>query len=108
MAGRLALLVGSILFSLVVLELGARVLLMAQYDPMVWWESQLASEQRHITEGVLRCGRDAGLEVLDTFEPLSKAEPKTLYGLWHMNDAGNKLIAALVAAAIAPTIKTGH
>ncbi|MBN9088870.1 MAG: hypothetical protein J0J01_18340 [Reyranella sp.] len=79
---------------------GARVLLMAQYDPVVWQDPKFAAEQRRLTAGVLRCGQRAGLGVLDTFEPLARAEPKHLYGLWHMNDAGNRLIAALVAAAL--------
>jgi len=80
---------------------GARVLVMAQYDPMVWREPRFADEQRRITQAVLGCARRAGLDVLDTFEPLSKAEPKGLYDRWHMNDAGNKLIASLVATALA-------
>lgn len=81
---------------------GARVLLMAQYDPVVWQDPKFAAEQRRITQGVLRCGQQAGLAVLDTFETLSKApDPKKLYGLWHMNDAGNALIAKQVAGAIA-------
>jgi len=79
---------------------GARVLLLAQYDPVVWREPKFAGEQRRITEGVLRCGRQAGLAVLDTFDPLSKLEAERLYSVWHMNDAGNQVIAALVAAAL--------
>lgn len=83
---------------------GARVLLMAQYDPVVWQDPKFADEQRRMVDGVLRCGRQAGLAVLDTFEALSRSEPKSLYGRWHMNDAGNRLIAGLVAAAL----PTGH
>jgi hypothetical protein len=79
---------------------GARVLVMAQYDPVVWQDAAFAAEQRRIAEGVLGCARRAGLEVLDTFDALARAEPKGLYGLWHMNDAGNRLIASLVAAAL--------
>jgi hypothetical protein len=79
---------------------GARVLLMAQYDPVVWQDARFAAEQRRLTEGVLRCGRHVGLTVLDTFDALAKAEPRHLYGLWHMNDKGNRLIASLVAAAL--------
>ena len=79
---------------------GARVLLMAQYDPVVWQDARFAAEQRRLAEAVLRCGRRAGLAVLDTFEPLARAEPRQLYGLWHMNDAGNRLVASLVAAAL--------
>ena len=83
---------------------GARVLLMAQYDPVAWQAPKFADEQHRMAEGVLRCGRQAGLAVLDTFEALSRSEPKSLYGRWHMNDAGNRLIAGLVAGAL----PTGH
>jgi hypothetical protein len=80
---------------------GARVLLLAQYDPVVWQDATFAAEQRRLTDGVLRCGRQAGLEVLDTFDALAKSpDPRKLYGLWHMNDRGNALIAASVAAAL--------
>jgi hypothetical protein len=79
---------------------GARVLLMAQYDPVVWQDPNAATEQRRLTQAVLNCGRQAGLDVLDTFDALAQAQPTRLYGLWHMNDAGNTLIASLVAAAI--------
>jgi len=80
---------------------GARVLLMAQYDPVVWQKPEFAAEQHRLTQGVLRCGKQAGLDVLDTFDAMSKATPTSLYGLWHMNDAGNKLVASLIASAIA-------
>jgi hypothetical protein len=80
---------------------GARVLLLAQYDPVVWQDPKFAAEQRRIVQGVLGCAQRGGLDVLDTFDALAKSDPKMLYGLWHMNDTGNRLIAALVAAAIA-------
>ena len=82
---------------------GARVLLVAQYDPVVWQDAGFAAEQRRLTAGVLHCGRRAGLAVLDTFDAVAQAEPKHLYGVWHMNDAGNRLIAALVASALSGT-----
>jgi hypothetical protein len=69
---------------------------------VVWQDARFAAEQRRLTEGVLRCGRQAGLEVLDTFDALAKSpDPRALYGLWHMNDRGNTLIASSVAAALA-------
>jgi hypothetical protein len=80
---------------------GARVLVMAQYDPVVWREPKFADEQRRITHGVLACARQAGLDVLDTFDAVAEADPRVLYGQWHMNAAGNGLIARLVAGAIA-------
>lgn len=84
---------------------GIPVLVMAEYDPMVWREAKFATEQRRVTEGVLKCARARGLAVLDTFDALATAAgkdgPQSLYGLWHMNDRGNDVIAALVASALA-------
>lgn len=83
---------------------GARILIVAQYDPMVWQDARFAAEQRRLTEGVLACSRRQGLDVLDSFDALvangGKGKPATLYGLWHMNDAGNLLVAGLIAAAL--------
>lgn len=83
---------------------GAPVLVVAQYDPYVWQNARFAAEQRRLTKGVLDCSRQQGLEVLDTFDALAasggKGSPRSLYGEWHMNDAGNRLTAELVAAAL--------
>jgi lysophospholipase L1-like esterase len=83
---------------------GARILVVAQYDPVVWQDARFAAEQRRLTRGVLQCSREHGLDVLDSFDALAandgKGKPATLYGLWHMNDAGNLLIARLIAAAL--------
>jgi hypothetical protein len=36
--------------------------------------------------------------VIDTFEALAAAaNPRQLYGQWHMNEPGNRLIAKLIA-----------
>lgn len=83
---------------------GARVLVVAQYDPYVWRDAGFAAEQRRLTKGVLDCSRQQGLDVLDTFDALAanggKGSPRSLYGEWHMNGAGNRLTAGLVAAAL--------
>jgi lysophospholipase L1-like esterase len=83
---------------------GAPVLLVAQYDPYVWKDPAFAAEQRQATKGLLDCARARGLRVLDTFDAMAAARtaggPLGLYGLWHMNDAGNGFIASLVAAAL--------
>jgi len=84
-------------------ESGARVLVMAQYDPYVWRAPDFAARQRYAGAGVLECARQNGLAVLDTFDALATAKggPRSLYGLWHLNDQGNRLTAGLVAAALA-------
>jgi hypothetical protein len=84
---------------------GARVLVVAQYDPYVWRSASFAAEQRRLVGGVLDCSRQQGLEGLDTFDAVAanrgKGAPGTLYGEWHMNDAGNRLTAELIAGALA-------
>jgi len=83
---------------------GVHVLVVAQYDPFVWQNASFAAEQRRLTKGVLDCSRQQGLEVLDSFDALAandgKGAPGSLYGQWHMNDAGNRLTARLIAGAL--------
>ena len=81
---------------------GARVLVLAQYDPVVWDDPSFAAEQRRLTEGLLGCARRHGLATLDSFDALAATPgPRALYKTWHMNAAGNRLIAGLVAQALA-------
>ena len=83
---------------------GAPVLLVAQYDPYIWRTPAFAAEQRRATKGLLDCARAHGLAVLDTFDAIDAARttagPLGLYGLWHMNDAGNAVVAGLIATAL--------
>jgi hypothetical protein len=81
---------------------GARVLVMAQYDPFVWQDAEFATKQRYIGAGLLDCAAKQGLAVLDTFDALATAKggPRSLYGQWHLNDAGNRLTADLVRRAL--------
>jgi hypothetical protein len=80
---------------------GARVLLLAEYDPVVFDDPAFAAEQRRLTGGLLACAEKNGLATIDSFSALSAvAQPRRLYGLWHMNNAGNRLIAELVAKAL--------
>lgn len=85
-------------------------LLVAQYDPYVFRGGGL--EQRRLTGLVLDCARARGLEVLDTYDaiarhsagsigdPAGAGGPLGLYGQWHMNAAGNALVAGLIAGAL--------
>ena len=80
---------------------GAPVLLVAAYDPVVWDDPKFAAEQRRLTAGLLDCGKKNGLATLDSFEAMAATpRPRDLYVLWHMNAAGNALIARLVAGAL--------
>jgi len=82
-------------------ESGAPVLLVAEYDPVVWDDPTFAAEQRRLTAGLLDCARREGLATLDTYEALAATpRPRDLYVLWHMNAAGNALVARLIAGAL--------
>jgi GDSL-like lipase/acylhydrolase family protein len=82
---------------------GAKVIVLAEYDPMVWQKQDFAAEQRRLVRGLLGCARQRGLGTIDSYEALAMAPggPLGLYGQWHMNDKGNRLIAGLVANALA-------
>ncbi len=77
------------------------MLLVAAYDPVVWDDPKFAAEQRRLTAGLLDCARREGLATLDTYEALAATpRPRDLYVLWHMNAAGNALMARLIAGAL--------
>jgi hypothetical protein len=77
---------------------GARAIVLAEYDPVVWDDPAFAAEQRRLTRGLLDCAAKAGLATIDSFDALAAtAAPKKLYVTWHMNEPGNRLIAGLVA-----------
>ena len=80
---------------------GARLIVMAEYDPVVWDDPAFAAEQRRMTRGLLDCAARNGLATIDSFDALAATgAPKKLYVTWHMNEAGNRLIADLVAQAL--------
>lgn len=80
---------------------GARVMVLAEYDPVVFDDPAFATEQRRLTGALLACAAKNGLATIDSFPALAAAaRPRQLYGLWHMNNAGNRLIAELVAKAL--------
>lgn len=80
---------------------GARVIVLAEYDPVVWDDPAFAAEQRRMTRGLLDCAARNGLATIDSFAALAAThQPRRLYGLWHMNEPGNRLIARLVDAAL--------
>ena len=80
---------------------GARVIVMAEYDPVVWDDPSFAAEQRRLTHGLLDCAAKAGLSTIDSFDALAAtSHPRQLYVTWHMNEPGNRLIAGLVAQVL--------
>jgi len=80
---------------------GARVVVVAEYDPVVWDVPKFNAEQRRMTKGLLDCAARNGLSTIDTFDALAAApNPRQLYGLWHMNEPGNRLIAKLIATQL--------
>ncbi|MDP2332581.1 MAG: GDSL-type esterase/lipase family protein [Reyranella sp.] len=84
---------------------GARVLVVAEYDRVVWDDPAFAAEQRRLTEGLLACARQRGLDTIDSFAVMSRHAgdkgPRGLYVQWHMNAEGNRLIARAIAADLA-------
>ena len=81
---------------------GAPVIVLAEYDPVVWDDPAFAAEQRRLTGGLLACADQAGLRTIDSFDALAATgAPRSLYVTWHMNEAGNRLIAGLVARKLA-------
>ena len=63
---------------------------------------RFAAEQRRLTGGLLACAEKAGLQTIDSFDTLAATgAPRRLYVTWHMNEAGNRLIAELVARKLA-------
>ena len=80
---------------------GAKVIVLAQYDPRVWDDRAFANTQRGLAQVVLDGATDHGLAVLDSFAALAAvSQPRQLYRILHMNARGNLLIARLVADAL--------
>ncbi|MPZ35252.1 MAG: hypothetical protein GEV13_30475 [Rhodospirillales bacterium] len=80
---------------------GAKVIVLAEYDPVVWDDPAFAAEQRRMTEGLIDCAAKNGLTTIDSFDALAATgAPRQLYVTWHMNEPGNRLIAGLVARAL--------
>ncbi|UYN97267.1 MAG: hypothetical protein KIT25_10170 [Enhydrobacter sp.] len=79
----------------------ARVLLVGQYDPWAWQKPAYAEEQRRMVGDLLACGRRRGLLTVDTFDALAgDGAWRGLYAQWHMNEAGNRLVARIVAGVL--------
>ena len=79
----------------------APVLVVAEYDPVVWDDPTFAAEQRRMTAGLLACAKQNGLATLDTYDTLAATEqPRKLYVQWHMSGEGNALVARLIARAL--------
>ena len=79
---------------------GAKVLVVALYDPVVWQDPSFAAEQRRQTNALLACATKQRLTTLDTFTALEKAGAGALYKQWHMNAKGNEVVADLIAGAL--------
>ena len=80
---------------------GARVLVVAEYDPVVWDDPAFAAKQRDMTGALLACAQKQGLATLDSYDAMvGTSNPRQLYVRWHMNEEGNALIARLAARAL--------
>ena len=75
---------------------GAKVIVLAEYDPMVWDDPAFAAEQRRMTGGLLDCAAKRPRPSTASTRCRHRRAAK-LYVTWHMNEPGNRLIAGLVA-----------
>lgn len=79
----------------------ARVLVVAQYTPAAWTRHSTLQLEQKITAEVLDCARSVGLQTLDTLGAVGSAvrsgRIERYYTDQHMNDAGNRLTATLIA-----------
>jgi hypothetical protein len=84
---------------------GLRVLIVAQYTANAWWsELSTYGDETRVVERVLACARGRELETLDTRPGIEAAVRvdgfQRYYVGGHMNDAGNRLTAELVASRL--------
>jgi hypothetical protein len=88
---------------LAALQYGSRrVVLLAQYDPVVWRRRSLSHRQRLIVQSLLDCAATNGLAVVDTYARLAaESDPMKFYTGYHMNARGNLAVARLLAAKLA-------
>ncbi|MEI6203335.1 MAG: hypothetical protein WCP68_15400 [Enhydrobacter sp.] len=84
---------------------GARVLVVAQYDTETWHSQKEADERRLALGPIVACAREHGLHALDSFDAIAGYKglggPASLYLEHHMNGAGNRLFAELIARTLA-------
>jgi hypothetical protein len=92
--------------------LGVPTLVVAQYLPSTWDVPESAAEERRLARVVLDCARHAGLGTLDIYEQFADAIASggrnAVYGEWHPNARGYRMIAEAIAGAmhgIAPTVR---
>ena len=88
-----------------VAALGIPTLVVAQYRPHLWqYDAQWVAEQRRLSQLVLRCAASEGLQTYDSFDLIDGVVRlhgvQSLYGDWHHNAAGNKLVAEGISRAL--------
>jgi lysophospholipase L1-like esterase len=84
--------------------LGVPTLVVAQYLPTAWDGPGAGSEERRVVRVVLECAQRAGLATLDVFPQFDDAiragGRAAVYGQWHPNAHGYRLIADAIAAEL--------
>ncbi len=84
--------------------LGVPTLVVAQYDRYVWQNPEFATEQRRLSQAVLKCAAAEGLATLDTHDAMARviqAEGREkLYRTWHPSPEGYALTAREIAGEL--------
>ncbi len=84
--------------------LGVPIVVVAEYDFYVWVNDEFGAEQHRKSQVVLKCAEQAGLAAVDTYPAMAAAVRKSgvrsMYGSWHPNVAGYRLIADQIAAEV--------
>jgi hypothetical protein len=77
------------------------ILVVAQYTPLAWESASTRQFEMKDTKSVLQCAANAGLQTLDTGDAVEAAVRAdglaAYYAEAHMNSAGNRLTAELIA-----------
>jgi len=80
---------------------GSRIVIVAQYPPVVWADRSEATRQRRATQAVLDQAAACGLATLDTYSRLAaEPAPHRLYATSHMNARGNLMVASVLKARL--------
>ena len=78
-----------------------KLVLVAQYSRQTWETEEFRRKEVAVTQAVLACAKARGIDTIDTYDAVAEAvRARGIEGSYtgiHMNPAGNKLTAGLIA-----------